>query len=163
MKRIWKLIPMTASAVSVAFLMGVVASGCKDSGRAGHGSRATNIVTLTEANFQSEVINSPKPVLVDFWATWCGPCRMLAPIIDEIAKDYDGRVKVAAVDVDIAPSLAERYKVEALPTVMMFRGGKVVDQFVGLRSKGEIQLQLNKLLAEAPANATGSLTNSAAR
>ena len=163
MKRVWKVIPMTASAVSVALLMCVVASGCKDSGRTGHGSRATNIVTLTEANFQSEVIDSPKPVLVDFWATWCGPCRMLAPIINEIAKDYDGRVKVAAVDVDSAPSLAERYKVEALPTVMMFRGGKVVDQFVGLRSKREIQLQLDKLLAEAPANATVPLANPAAR
>ena len=121
---------------------------------------APNIVTLTQENFAQEVLQSSTPVLVDFWGEWCPPCKALAPIIDEIAKAYDGRVKVASVDVDAASSIAGRYEIRAIPTVLMFRGGKVVDQFTGLRSKSEIQRQLDKLLAET---AAATSTNTAAR
>src|SRR5689334_176242 len=147
MKWVFRPLPMMASGLFVLLLASLVAGGC-DRG-SGHGARATNIVAITEANFQNEVMASSKPVLVDFWAIWCGPCKALAPVIDEIAKDYDGRVKVASVDVDAVPALAERYEIRGIPTVLMFRSGKVVDQFTGLRSKSEIQRQLDKLLAEA--------------
>ena len=157
MKRVFRPLPLLAGGL-VAVLLSLATGGC---GRAaGRSARATNIVEITEANFQTEVLASTKPVLVDFWAIWCGPCKALAPIIDEIAKDYAGRVKVASVDVDAASSLAGRYEIRAIPTVLMFRDGKVVDQFTGLRSKSEIQRQLDKLLVETAAAAS---TNTAAR
>ena len=136
--------------IFAGILVSIVASACrKSAGPAGDGARNPNIVILTEKNFDREVLAATNLVLVDFWATWCPPCKMLAPIIDEIATDYQGRVKVGSLDVDNAPALSERYQVQAIPTVLMFRGGKVADQFVGLRSKKEIQSQLDKLLAEA--------------
>lgn len=138
-----------AAGLLALLLSSLATGGCKRS--SGHAARATNIVEITEANFQSEVLASTKPVLVDFWAGWCPPCKALAPIIDEIAKDYDGRVKVASVDVDAAAALAQLFEIRAIPTVLMFRGGKVVDQFTGLRSKSEIQQQLDKLLTESGA------------
>ena len=150
-----------AGGLVALLLVSLVTSGCRQS--TAHSTRATNIVEITQANFQTEVLASTKPVLVDFWAIWCGPCKTLAPIIDEIAKDYDGRVKVASVDVDAASPLAERYEIRAIPTVLMFRGGKVVDQFTGLRSKSEIQRQLDKLLAEAVGGAATASTNSSPR
>lgn len=81
-------------------------------------------IIITEENFENEVLNSDKPVLVDFWAQWCGPCRMLGPIIEEIANDYEGKVKVGKVNVDEQPNLASKYGIASIPTVIVFKNGK---------------------------------------
>ena len=95
-------------------------------------------IIITEENFENEVLNSDKPVLVDFWAQWCGPCRMLGPIIEEIANDYEGKVKVGKVNVDEQPNLASKYGIASIPTVIVFKNGKPEKTLVGLRSKNEI-------------------------
>ena len=92
-------------------------------------------------------------MLVDFWATWCGPCKVIAPVIEEIATDYHGRVKVAKLDVDTAPALAQKYGVQAIPTLLFFKDGKVIDQSLGVVSKRELQGKLDKLLPAAPSSA----------
>ncbi|MFR8216571.1 MAG: thioredoxin [Oscillospiraceae bacterium] len=96
-------------------------------------------IIITEENFENEVLNSDKPVLVDFWAQWCGPCRMLGPIIEEIANDYEGKVKVGKVNVDEQPNLASKYGIASIPTVIVFKNGKPEKTLVGLRSKNEIE------------------------
>lgn len=149
MKLLFRPLPLLAAGLVIALLACLFTTGCQPSG--GNQTHASNIVTVTEANFQSSVLDATKPVLVDFWASWCPPCKVLAPIIDEVAVAYDGRVVVAKVDVDAAPALAQRFGIAAIPTVLMFRGGKVVDQFTGVRSKAEIGRQLDKLLAESGA------------
>jgi thioredoxin 1 len=88
-------------------------------------------VEVSDTNFQEEVISSDKPVLVDFWAIWCGPCKMIAPLVEELAKEYDGRLKVAKVDVDANPKTAIQYGIRSIPTLMIFKGGQVVEQMVG--------------------------------
>jgi thioredoxin 1 len=105
---------------------------------------APNIVTLTDANFQEEVLQSLTPVLVDFWADWCGPCKMLSPILDEIAGDYDGRVKVAKVNIDEHQGVATEYGVRAIPTLLIFKNGQVVEQVVGLKSKRDLKANIEK-------------------
>lgn len=95
-------------------------------------------ITLTNENFEEEVIKSDIPVLVDFWATWCGPCRMLAPTVEEIADEYDGKIKVGKLNVDDAQELAVSYGVSSIPTVMLFKGGKPVGQSVGYVPKGNL-------------------------
>jgi len=102
---------------------------------------------LSDQSFDAEVIKSPSPVLVDFWAPWCGPCRMLAPIIEELSKEYDGKVKVAKINTDENPSIAARYKISAIPTILIFQGGQVVDQLVGVHPKPEIKTLLEKILS----------------
>lgn len=95
-------------------------------------------IILTEATFENEVIKSDLPVLVDFWATWCGPCRMIAPIIEEIAKEYEGKVKVGKVNVDEQSALAAKYGIMSIPTLILFKNGEIAEKMVGLRSKEQI-------------------------
>lgn len=99
-------------------------------------------VTLTNANFESEVLKSDKPVLVDFWAAWCGPCRMVAPVLDEIARE-NAQVKVAKLNVDEQPALAQKYNIMSIPTLMLFRDGKIAQTKVGVQPKAAI-LQMIK-------------------
>jgi thioredoxin 1 len=107
---------------------------------------ASNLQTLTEANFEQEVVEASVPVLVDFWAEWCGPCKMIAPVIDELAGDYDGRVKFGKVNVDEQQGLATQYGIRAVPTLLIFKAGSVVEQVVGLRSKRDLKANLDKYL-----------------
>ncbi|HIT34459.1 MAG TPA: thioredoxin [Candidatus Faecousia intestinigallinarum] len=99
-------------------------------------------IQLTQQNFAEEVLHSDKPVLVDFWATWCGPCRMLAPIIAEIAEEYAGEIKVGKVNVDEEMGLAGQYQISSIPTVMLFKDGKAVQTSVGYRPKAELEAML---------------------
>ncbi len=88
-------------------------------------------VAVSDANFQSEVLTSQTPVLVDFWAIWCGPCKMIAPIVEELASEYDGKLKVTKMDVDANPRTAMQYGIRSIPTLMIFKGGEVVEQIIG--------------------------------
>lgn len=105
---------------------------------------SNTILEVTDTNFDQDVLKSEKPVLVDFWAAWCGPCRALAPIVDELAHEYEGKVKVAKMDVDNNGATPMRYKVTGIPTLLVFKGGQVVEQLVGYRPKEAIQQALNK-------------------
>ncbi len=106
---------------------------------------------LTKENFQTEVIDSDVPVLVDFWATWCGPCRAVAPIIDELAAEYEGKLKVGKVDVDAEQQLAGDFGVRSIPTLLIFNGGKLAEQLVGISSKSELVDKLQGILEPAAA------------
>ena len=108
---------------------------------------ASNIITLTDANFKQEVLESLTPVLVDFWAEWCGPCKMLAPLLDDIASEYDGKVKVGKLNVDEHQGVASEYGIRAIPTLLLFKNGEVIDQIVGLRSRAEFRAKLNAAAA----------------
>jgi thioredoxin 1 len=104
-----------------------------------------NVLNLTEANFDHEVLNASTPVLVDFWATWCGPCKMIAPIIDEIADEAAGKVKVAKVDVDANQAISARYGIRAIPTLLLFKNGEVGEQIVGAVSKHDLLEKIQAL------------------
>ncbi len=104
------------------------------------------VITLNEENFDKEVLQSDIPVLVDFWATWCAPCRMIAPVVDAIAEEYEGRLKVGKVNVDESSSLAIRYGIRAIPTLILFKDGKVVEQLVGVQPKDTIKSIIEKHL-----------------
>jgi len=104
------------------------------------------IVSATDSTFESEVLTSASPVLVDFSAVWCGPCKKLEPIVDEIAAEYENRLKVVKVDVDHSPSIAAKFGVLSVPTLMIFHGGQVKDQYVGVLSKKALADRVNKVL-----------------
>lgn len=104
------------------------------------------VITITKDNFEKEVIQSDKPVLVDFWAAWCGPCRMVAPIVDQIATEYEGKVKVGKVNVDEQGELASQFRVMSIPTLMVFKDGKLAESVMGARSKEALAGMLNKHL-----------------
>ena len=113
-----------------------------------------NTIEINEANFNSEVLKSTKPVLVDFWAPWCGPCKMLAPVLEQIAAEQDGRVKIAKVNLDENQGLAQTYQVQAVPTLLYFSGGQVRGMTVGVASKKAILAKLESLSADPATVAT---------
>src|SRR5512145_2610025 len=105
------------------------------------------VQTLTDGNFDQSVVKSPQPVLVDFWAEWCGPCRRLAPTVDELATDYNGRVGVAKMNVDENPSTPMRFSIRGIPTLLLFKKGQLVEQLVGLADKDTLKRMLDKHVA----------------
>jgi thioredoxin 1 len=108
---------------------------------------APNIVNLTQENFEQEVLQAPQPTLVDFWAEWCGPCKMLGPILDELATEYDGKVKIAKVNIDEHQGLATKYGIQSIPTLLLFQKGEVAEQIVGLRSKRDLKARFDRVAA----------------
>lgn len=106
-----------------------------------------NIFIATESNFKEEVLDSAQPVLVDFWAEWCGPCKMIAPVLDELATEYGGKIKIAKVNIDENQNLAAQYRVTAIPTLLVFKGGQVTEQMVGAKSKRDLKASLDKAAA----------------
>ena len=110
---------------------------------------ADNVVVLTEANLASEVLQSTVPILVDFWAEWCSPCRMLAPLLDELASEYDGQFRIGKVNVDENQMLAGEYRVSAIPTLLLFKDGTVQDTIVGLKGKRDLKAAIERALTPA--------------
>lgn len=107
----------------------------------------SSTLTITDDGFQADVIESEVPVLVDFWATWCGPCRMVAPIVDELAVEYDGRLKVGKVDVDTQQKIASDFGIRSIPTLLLFKDGKVADQIVGAVPKKQLVEKVESVLS----------------
>lgn len=108
---------------------------------------AQNVAEIDDQNFQSEVLNSPTPVLVDFWAPWCGPCRQIAPVVEQLAGENAGSAKVVKLNVDVAQATAQSYGVSSIPTLMVFKNGEVVDRFVGVQAKTKLQTALDEAKA----------------
>ena len=102
-------------------------------------------IVITDASFKTEVLESDQPVLVDFWAPWCGPCHLLAPTIEELAGEYAGKVKIGKIDTDANKEVSIKYGISAIPTIILFRDGEIVKKFVGLTSKDQFQAALDEL------------------
>ena len=107
---------------------------------------AENVQTFTDGNFDNDVLKSGSPVLVDFWAEWCGPCRRLAPTVDELAGDYDGKMVVGKLNVDENPNVSGRFSIRGIPTLLLFKGGQVVESVVGLAQKDDLKKVIDKHL-----------------
>jgi|SoiMethySBSTD1v2_1073268.scaffolds.fasta_scaffold1594431_1 thioredoxin 1 len=137
--------PFTLLTLALLTTVAVCASCAKSDSDAttGHGSK--NVLTLTKANWEAEVTKSSQPVLVDFWASWCGPCKMIAPVVADLAGEFEGRAKVGKVDVDAQPELAKQYGISAIPALLFFKDGKQVDQMIGVREKAELKAKLERL------------------
>jgi thioredoxin 1 len=105
------------------------------------------IPALTQDNFEKEVLQSKTPVLVDFWAEWCGPCKMIAPVLDELADEYDGKVKIGKVNIDEQQALATQYGIRAIPTLLLINKGQVAEQMVGAKSKRDLKASLDRVAA----------------
>jgi thioredoxin 1 len=105
---------------------------------------AENVATLTDANFDTEVTNAEQPVLIDFWAEWCGPCRMVAPIVESLATEYDGKVKVAKLNVDENPQVSRRFNIRSIPTLLLFKDGELKETAIGLRPKPQLEQLLDR-------------------
>ncbi len=103
-------------------------------------------LVVTDQNFDEQVLKANKPVLVDFWASWCGPCQLQDPIVEEVAKELEGKVKVGKLNVDENPTISQKYMVMSIPTLMIFKNGTIVKQFIGVQSKQSILGELNKLI-----------------
>lgn len=108
--------------------------------------KSNEVTEVTDESFQQQVLQAGGPVLVDFWAPWCGPCRQLSPIVEELAGEYEGRVTFAKVNTDESPSIASRYGIMGLPTLVVFKAGEPVEQIVGLRPKRELKNRLDALI-----------------
>ena len=121
--------------------------GPKECGAAvtkGHEMASEKVQTLTDGNFEDTVTKTGKPVLVDFWADWCGPCRRLAPTVDELATDYDGRLVVGKMNVDENPATPMRFSIRGIPTLLLFKGGQLVEQVVGLADKDSLKKMIDR-------------------
>lgn len=135
---------------ALSLLVSIWVTGCdQPKARRVSPEEEKHLVVLTKENFQAEVLDSKQPVLVDFWATWCGPCKMIAPTVAEIATEFEGRVKVAKLDVDAVPSVAQQYKISSIPTLILFKDGQTVERLVGLRTKESLRSALNKVASPA--------------
>lgn len=111
-------------------------------------AESENVTTLTDDNFEDEVLNADEPVLVDFWATWCGPCRQIAPIVEDLADEFAGRAKVGKVDVDDNPQTAQEYGVRSIPTLLFFKDGEVQETLVGAGGKKALKEKLEALAGQ---------------
>jgi len=107
-----------------------------------------NIAHFSDTNFKKEVLESDVPVLVDFWAVWCGPCKMIAPVVEELAKEYAGKIKIGKLDVDSNPKTATHYGIMSIPTLIFFKRGKIMDQVVGALNKTELKKKIEENISE---------------
>jgi thioredoxin 1 len=139
-----------AAAIAISFIAGCGQRENVDEAEVSN----KNVDTFTKENFQAEVLASSQPVLVDFWASWCGPCKMIAPTVAELATEFEGKAKVGKVDVDAQTELAQEYKISAIPALLIFKDGKVVEQIIGLQEKSVIQAKLSKFVNSEPSPQT---------